>query len=166
MSNSIIFPLNYITRHIQNPFKYLMNDGPFYSEFCITMMYSQPQYIQNPGIFRTRGIFRTLSNICDGAFYPEPCVNLAYLNIQYIENPGTFRTRGTLRTLSSISSMIDRFVQNPVKPWHIQNPGIFRTLAYSEPVAHSEPCQTSTMELFAKMINSYNCLRSIFIQFI
>ena len=33
----------------------------------------------NTCIFRTRGIFRTLSNIYDGKFYSQPCVTLAYL---------------------------------------------------------------------------------------
>ena len=37
---------------------------------------------------------------------------------------------------------------------HTQNPGIFRRLAYSE------PCQISTMELFAKIVaNGYNYIR-------
>ena len=41
------------------------------------------------------------------------------------------------------------------EPWHIQNPGVFRTLAYSE------PCQTSTMQHFAKIVNGYNYFRNI-----
>ena len=39
---------------------------------------------------------------------------------------------------------------------HIQYPGIFRTLAYSESEAYLEPCQTSTMKRFAKIVNGYN----------
>ena len=34
--------------------------------------------------------------------------------------------------------------------WHIENPGIFRTMTYLEPKAYSERCQTSTMECFEK----------------
>ena len=40
---------------------------------------------------------------------------------------------------------------------HIQNPGIFRTLACWEFEVYSELCQTSTMENFAKkIVNGYN----------
>ena len=41
-------------------------------------------------------------------------------------------------------------------PRHIQNPGISRILACSEPKAYSEPCQTSMMERFAKIVNGYS----------
>ena len=44
----------------------------------------------NTGIFRTRGIFQTLSNIYYGEFYSESCVTLAYLK------PGIFRIKGIL----------------------------------------------------------------------
>ena len=53
------------------------------------------------------------------------------------------------------------------EPWHIhnqkhiQNPRIFRTLAYSEFEAYSEPCQTSTMKRFAKTVNGYNYFRKL-----
>ena len=33
---------------------------------------------------------------------------------------------------------------------------IFRTLTHSKPEAYSKPSQTSTMEHFAKIVNSYN----------
>ena len=45
-----------------------------YSEPCVILVYSEPlvysehRYIQNAGIFKIRGIFRTLSNIYDEAF--------------------------------------------------------------------------------------------------
>ena len=51
--------------------------------------------------------------------------------------------------------------QNHSEPWHIQQPGIFRTLTYSEFEAHSEPCQTSTMQRFAKVVNGYNYFHRI-----
>ena len=41
---------------------------------------------------------------------------------------------------------------------HIQNPGVFKSLAYSELEAHSEPCQRSSMDYFAKIVNNYNYL--------
>ena len=50
--------------------------GPFSTEPCVTT-----------GIFRTRGIFRTLSNIYYEEFYSEPCITLAYLKLWHIQNP-------------------------------------------------------------------------------
>ena len=70
------------------------------------------------GIFRTRGIFQTLSNIYYGEFYSESCVTLAYLKSWHIQN--------------------QRHIHKIVKhlSWNILfkflcNPGIFRTLLYS-----------------------------------
>ena len=40
----------------------------------------------NTGIFKTRGIFRTLINIYYGEFYSEPRVTPAYLKPRYIQN--------------------------------------------------------------------------------
>ena len=37
---------------------------------------------------------------------------------------------------------------------HIHNPGLFKTLKYSEPKAYSELCQTSTMKHFAKQLTA------------
>ena len=39
--------------------------------------------------------------------------------------------------------------------WNIQKTRIFRTVAYSE------PCQTSTMKRFAKIVNGYNYFRKL-----
>ena len=71
------------------------------------------------GIFETRGIFRTLSNIYYGEFYSEPCVTLAYLKHWHTQNP--------------------RHIHNTIKhlSWNILfktlcNPDIFRTLVYSQ----------------------------------
>ena len=61
-------------------------------EVFATLVYSSPNILRtratwwavfyrilcNTGIFRTRGIFRTQSNIFYGEFYSEPCVTLAY----------------------------------------------------------------------------------------
>ena len=41
----------------------------------------------NTGIFRTRGIFRTLPSIYYEEFYSEPSVTLAYLKPWHIQNP-------------------------------------------------------------------------------
>ena len=39
--------------------KACLKDVQGYSEPCVTPVYSESWYIQNPGIFRTRGICRT-----------------------------------------------------------------------------------------------------------
>ena len=54
----------------------------------------------------------------------------------------------------------------------LYNPGVFWILAYSKPEAYqnrvifrtpkySEPCQTSTIERFANIVNNYNDFRNI-----
>ena len=73
----------------------------------------------NTGIFRTRGIFRTL-NIYDGKFYSQPCVTLVYLQPWHIQNP--------------------KHIQNTAK--HVSRNILFKTLCitltYSEPLVYSE----------------------------
>ena len=67
----------------------------------------------NTGIFRTGGIFRTLSNIYDGKFYSQPCVTPAYLEPWHIQNTAKHLSRNILfKTLC--------------------NPDIFRNLVYSQ----------------------------------
>ena len=55
-------------------------------------------------------------------------------------------------------SHIFRHVQKLVR-YILCNPNIFRTLIYSklETKAYSEPCQTSMMEHFAKIVKNYGC---------
>ena len=93
-------------RNIQKPVKHVWR-AVFYRTLC------------NTGIFRTRGTFKTLSNISDGKFYSQPCVTPAYLEPWHIQN--------------------SRHIQNTVK--HISrnilfktlfNPDIFRNLVYSK----------------------------------
>ena len=55
-----------------------------YSKPCITLAYSEFWYIQNHGIFKNRGIFRTL-------VYPKL---LHIQNQRHIQNPGLFKTLG------------------------------------------------------------------------
>ena len=55
-----------------------------YSEPCVTLAYYELWYIQNPGIFKTRGIFRAL-------VYPKPW---HIQNQRHIQKPGLFRTLG------------------------------------------------------------------------
>ena len=61
-----------IIRHIQELFRH----NQAYLELCVTLTYLKLWYIQNPGIFRTRSIFRTPA-------YSQPW---------YIQNPAIFRT--------------------------------------------------------------------------
>ena len=63
--------------------------------------------------------------------YSRPCVTLAYSESWYIQNQ-----------------------------WHIQDPGISKTLAHSElqrssePEAYSEPCQASAIEHVGKQLTA------------
>ena len=53
-----------------------------YSEPCVTLAYSEVWYIQDPGIFETRDIFKAL-------VFPK----LWHIQTQkHIQNPGLFRT--------------------------------------------------------------------------
>ena len=72
----------------------------------VILAYSQPYHSLSPGIFRIRGLFKTLWNI-DEAYsepfhgvlfshiqaYSEPCVKLAYAETWYTRNPEIFRAR-------------------------------------------------------------------------
>ena len=46
------------------------------------------------------------------------------------------------------------------EPCYIQSPGIFKNLAYSEPKAYSETCQTSMMKSSEEIVNHYNYSRN------
>ena len=71
---------SHIFRHIQTYSGIIQA----YSEPCVNLAYSELQYIQNHGIFQTRGTFRTLA-------YPK----LWYIkNQRLIQNPGLVRTLG------------------------------------------------------------------------
>ena len=108
------------------------------------------------GKCRTKAIQTDLGIIRHNQAYPElfwhiqaycivtPCVTLTYLELWYIQNPDTFRTRSIFRTLAYS------------QPWYIQSPGILRTLVYLKSQEYPEPCQTSTMRRFAKIVNGYN----------
>ena len=100
-------------------------DAVFYRTLC------------NTGIFRARGIFRTLSNVYDGKFYSQPCVTSAYLEPRHIQNTAKHLSR-------SIS------FKNLVQHQHIQKPTMFKTLVYSEIKAYSETYHISKMERLIK----------------
>ena len=79
----------------------------------------------------------------------------------FYQNLNIFKIRGIFRSLVYQKLL---HIQNQR---HIENPGLFRTLGYSEPEAYSEACQTSLMERFEKLLKaiiifaSYNFFRSI-----
>ena len=77
------------------------------------------QNLCNTGIFKTRGIFRTLSNIYDRKFYSQPCVTPAYLEPCHIQNP---------RHIQNTAKHLSRNILFKT----LCNPDIFKTLVYSE----------------------------------
>ena len=92
-----------------------------------------------PHIEALSGIFRHIQKLSwHIQAFSKPFMTPIYLQPWYIWIRGIFGTRSIFRTV--VHS----------EPWHIQNPGVFRTLAYSE------PCQTSTMQHFTKIVNGYN----------
>ena len=79
----------------------------FYRTLCIN------------GIFRTRGIFRTLPNVYYEEFYSEPCVTLVHLKPWLIQNP------------KHIHSTVKHLLWNILFKT-LCKPDIFRTLLYSQ----------------------------------
>ena len=59
-----------------------------YLEPCVTLAYSEPCHVQNPGIFRTQNVLKTLSR---HMAYSERCVTLAYGEPCHIQNFAIFR---------------------------------------------------------------------------
>ena len=60
-----------------------------YLEPCVTLAYSEPCHIQNPGIFSSQDIFRTLSR--HFLAYSECCVTLTYWESCHIQNFAIFK---------------------------------------------------------------------------
>ena len=89
------------------------------SEPCVTLAYLETWYIQNPGIVKTRSIFRTRSKFRT-LHIQNPGIfrTLVYSESWHIQNPGIFQHPGIFTTLAYS------------EPWYIQNPGIFTTLVY------------------------------------
>ena len=93
-------------RNTQKPGKHVWR-AAFYRTLC------------NTGVFRTRGIFRTPSNIYAGKFYSEPFVTPAYLEPCHIQNP--MHIQNTAKHLS-----------RNILFKTLCNPDIFRNLVYLE----------------------------------
>ena len=92
----------------------------------------------NTGIWRARGIFRTLSNTYDGKFYSQPCVTLAYLEPWHIQN-----SRLIQNTAKHLSQKI--LFKTLYNPDIFRTLSIIRTLVYFEIKAYSEHCRISKM---------------------
>ena len=129
-----------------------------YSAPFVTLAYSQPCHILNPGIFRTGGLLKALWDVdqtysepCHRASfshiqaYSESCATLAYAETRHIQNPGIFGTRPWL--YPDIYS----------EPCHIyENLRIFRNLTCLKPDTYAEPSQRFKMEFFAKKCKNCN----------
>ena len=70
-----------------------------YLELCVTLTYLKLWHIQNPNIFRTRGIFRSTA-------YSQP----QYIqNPHYIQNAGIFKIWDIFRTLPYLRWSVNYF---------------------------------------------------------
>ena len=94
-----------------------------YSEPSVILAYAEPWYIQNPGIYRYRGIFKTL-------VYQKPDIlrTVVYSEPRDIQNPRHFQNHGILRDLTHS------------KPQYIQEPGIFRSRGKFRTLVYAQPC--------------------------
>ena len=84
-------------------YSYIFSHIVAYLEPCVILAYSECFHIQNPGIFRTQYIFRTLSRHI--LAYSVGCVTLIFWKTFFIQNFAIFRI-SALRNL--------RHIQNPV----------------------------------------------------
>ena len=131
-------------KHIQNSrhsrycesLKYSLHRTLCNLDIFTTYVYSSPSILRtrgiwwavfyrtlcNTGIFRTRGIFQTLSNIYYGEFYSESRVTLAYLKYWYIQNQNAVSRISIFIILSNLYHEI----------FHLNSCAtlIFRTLLY------------------------------------
>ena len=91
-----------------------------YFEPCAALAYSEVWYIQNSGIFKTRGIFRTL-------VYPK----LWHIqNQKRFQNPGLFRALG-YSELEAYSSTIKRFEKQLTNVIIFESYNYFRNISFS-----------------------------------
>ena len=86
-------------RHIQAYmfYSYIFSYIVAYLKLFVTLAYSEPCHIQNPGIYRTQHVFRSLSRHI--LAYSEDCVTrilrtLSYSEFSHIKNFGIFRILG------------------------------------------------------------------------
>ena len=80
-----------------------------YLEPCVTLTYSEPCHIQNPGIFRTQDIFRTLSRHI--LTYSKRCVTFAFWELCHIQKFAIFRILAYLGQEAYSESCLQRHIQ-------------------------------------------------------
>ena len=80
-----------------------------YLEPSVILVYSEPCHIQNPRIFRTQDIFRTLSR--NTLTYPELCVTPAIWETCHIQNFVIFRILAHLGLEAYSESYLYRYIQ-------------------------------------------------------
>ena len=100
----------------------IFNHFTAYLEPFVILAYSEPFHIQNPGIFRTQDIFRTLSRHI--LAYSVDCITLAFWKTYFIQDFAIFR-------ISALRN--SRHIQNPVDLGtfrHIQTYSIMITLTF------------------------------------
>ena len=101
-----------------------------YSEPCVIITYSELWYIENPRIFKTRGIFRTL-------IHPK----LWYVqNQRHVQNPGLFRSPGYLKPEAYSESCQTSTMERPEKQLTaiiiFASYNYFRNTSFSRPLVH------------------------------
>ena len=128
---NIIFIDSWCIKHIQNSrlsrycesLKYSLHRTVFNLGIFTTYIYSSPSTLRtrviwwavfyrtlcDTGIFRTQGIFKTLSNIYYGEFYSDLCVTLAHLKHWHIQNQS--HIHNTVKHLSW--NILFKFLCNP-----------------------------------------------------
>ena len=80
-----------------------------YLESWVTCAYSELCHLQNPSIFRTQDIFRTLSRHI--LAYPDRCLTLAYWEPYHIQDLAIFRILAYLRLEAYSESCSFRYIQ-------------------------------------------------------
>ena len=83
------------------------------------------------------------------------------LNILVTLQTLTF-VEGSLSNRRAHTELCHRNPETLERAWH-RSRGIFRTLIYSKPETYSEHCQITTMVCFAKIVNSDNYFRKLWL---
>ena len=126
-----------------------------YLEPCVIPAYSEPLHIQNPGIFRTQDIFRTLSRHI--LAYSVGCETLGFWKTSFIQNFAIIFRTSALRNL--------RHIQNPVYLGtfrHIQTYSIMITLTFFLHFFHTFQRDLKRHMLFDYNDVSFNARPSLF----
>ena len=134
-----IFPYLDIIRRI----KELTHGIQTHSEGCVAPVYSEPRFIQNPGILTTVAYLEPKEYLVLLYNHGLKHIGLKYLQLRVLRKKckfyfEIFSNRPQFGRVCIQRSRIFRnypgifsHIKKPVSSWYIQSPGIFRTLAYS-----------------------------------